>query len=213
VPGAIATADYGLFHTRDKGLYVVPAGNFQIEMRTERWRSPLGASATIAIPPATEGYYVDAAAADRALAVTGALVALYSLGAARQLLNKAIEYALSRRQFGAAIGSFQAVKHALANADIAIRHARALAIGSLAASRGEGPDAEQDLRLAKVASDKATTTAAEICLQVHGGLGYTWESDVHIYLKMLTELGQWPMASALHSAALWRSLSAAAPAT
>jgi len=56
-------------------------------------------------------------------------------------------------------------------------------------------------------------TAAETCLQIYGGLGFSWESDVHIYLKMFTDLGQWPMASALHSAALWRSLASAMPTT
>jgi alkylation response protein AidB-like acyl-CoA dehydrogenase len=208
VPGAVVAADYALFHTQHEGLDAVPAANFTIEMSTEIWRSPLEAHATITIPTAT-GRCVDAESADHALAVTGALVALYSVGAARQLVTDTVEYALSRRQFGAPIGSFQAIKHALANADIAIGHARALAIGSLAASRDGGHDAEQDLGLAKVAAHKATTAAAETCLQVYGGLGFTWESDVHIYLKMFTALGQWPMPSAVLSASLWHGLCAA----
>jgi len=98
-----------------------------------------------------------------------------SVGAARRLLDLGIAFAKEREQFGKPIGSFQAVKHHLANAMIAVEEADTAAIwGSL--------NLDEAFRSSKFAIGRCVD-AAEIVLQVHGGLGFTWELGLHFYLR------------------------------
>ncbi|MGK0741914.1 acyl-CoA dehydrogenase family protein [Leucobacter sp. Z1108] len=98
-----------------------------------------------------------------------------SVGAARQLLNLGIAFAKEREQFGKPIGSFQAVKHHLANAMIAVEEADTAVIwGSLLL--------EESFRTSRFAVSRCID-AAETVLQVHGGLGFTWELGLHFYLR------------------------------
>jgi alkylation response protein AidB-like acyl-CoA dehydrogenase len=98
------------------------------------------------------------------------------------MLARTVDYAKIRNQFGRAIGSFQAVKHACADMQVKISVARQLvsaAVDAIAAGR----DAEAPAHMAK---SYATEMAVEVvgkAMQLHGGIGYTWESDVHRYLK------------------------------
>ncbi|MDH6245210.1 acyl-CoA dehydrogenase family protein [Mycobacterium sp. OTB74] len=109
-------------------------------------------------------------------------IACDSLGIAEAMLAKTVDYAKIRNQFGRAIGSFQAVKHACADMQVKISVARQLvsaAVDAIAAGR----DAEAPAHMAK---SYATEMAVEVvgkAMQLHGGIGYTWESDVHRYLK------------------------------
>jgi alkylation response protein AidB-like acyl-CoA dehydrogenase len=109
-------------------------------------------------------------------------VACDSVGVAAAMLDATVAYAGARRQFGRPIGSFQAVKHACADMLVASTVARALvaeAVEGVAAGR---PDAAAVAR----AKAHATATAVDVvgtALQLHGGIGYTWESGVHAYLK------------------------------
>ncbi|MBL5974724.1 MAG: acyl-CoA dehydrogenase [Candidatus Leucobacter sulfamidivorax] len=98
-----------------------------------------------------------------------------SVGAARRLLDLGVEFAKEREQFGRPIGSFQAVKHHLADAMIAVEEADTTVIwGSLM------PD--EAMRGTEFAISRCID-AAEIVLQVHGGLGFTWELGLHFYLR------------------------------
>lgn len=98
-----------------------------------------------------------------------------AVGAARRLLDLGVAFAKEREQFGKPIGSFQAVKHHLANAMIAVEEADTAAIwGSLMSSEA--------FRGAGFAISRCIDTA-EIVLQVHGGLGFTWELGLHFYLR------------------------------
>lgn len=119
----------------------------------------------------------------------GALAAMYMIGAAADLLRQTAAYAGVRTQFGAPIGSFQAVKHSLADAWIGLHHARELAVGALTGQSG-GVDG---LSLAALAAGSAAQGSAERCLQAMGGIGFTWESDVHRYLKATVRLRHWPV--------------------
>lgn len=125
------------------------------------------------------GRALQAAALDRgALACAAQLI-----GAAERLLDLAVAYAGERRQFGVPIGSFQAVKHQLANAKVKLEYARpvvyraAWSVATGAALRGV------HVSMAKVSAGEAGALAARTALQVHGAIGYTWEQDVHVWMR------------------------------
>ncbi|MFJ8025445.1 acyl-CoA dehydrogenase family protein [Streptomyces sp. NPDC096311] len=105
-----------------------------------------------------------------------------SVGAARRALDMAVEYAKQREQFGRPIGSFQAIKHKLADMYLLVRGA-SLAVEAAAAALDEGRDTR---RLVAVAGSYAKDAAAKVtgdAIQVHGGIGYTWEHDCHRLFK------------------------------
>ncbi|WP_328299371.1 acyl-CoA/acyl-ACP dehydrogenase [Streptomyces sp. NBC_00435] len=114
-----------------------------------------------------------------ALAATGrgaaAVLAAEAAGAAGQALARTVEYAQQREQFGRAIGSFQAVKHRLADLYVQVQSAR-----SAAYYAAWDPD-QGGLALAQ-ALEALRTTAGE-AIQLHGGIGFTWEHDAHLYFK------------------------------
>ncbi len=118
-----------------------------------------------------------------ALARTGDAVATVlaaeAVGAADGVLERTVEYAGQRMQFGRPIGSFQAVKHRLADVYVAVQAARSAAYyAAWAAGRGERAGG---LALAQ-ALDALRHAAAE-GIQLHGGIGFTWEHDAHLYFK------------------------------
>jgi alkylation response protein AidB-like acyl-CoA dehydrogenase len=126
------------------------------------------------------------------LALSHGISAMAIIGLAQGLLDRTTVHVNARVQFGAPIGSFQAIKHALADVYIDIVHTRALVLGALDALDGDDPDAAHLLSLAKVAAD-GTADRPRRCLQAMGGIGFTWESDVHRYLKQALRLRQWPL--------------------
>src|SRR5262249_1744359 len=110
-------------------------------------------------------------------------VACDSLGVAEAMLAATVSYAGVRRQFGRPIGSFQAVKHACADMLVQISVAR-----QLGRSAGEGigensPGATAGSGMAKSYACGAGVNVAGKAMQLHGGIGYTWESGIHVYLK------------------------------
>jgi alkylation response protein AidB-like acyl-CoA dehydrogenase len=134
--------------------------------------------------------------AEQTRAVANGLSSMYAIGVATRLLEDTVAYAIERRQFGVPIGSFQAIKHHLSNASIALQHARALAVAGLEEIDDGVPEATYTVALAKHMAGTATQAAAELCLQVFGGIGFTWEAPVHEHLKSIIRLRQWPIADA-----------------
>ena len=132
-----------------------------------------------------------AAIDDRAAVVTGAEL----LGLADAMVAMTAEYAKDRRQFGAPIGSFQAVKHLLAGAQVLLEFARPVVYGAAWALDTGSPDASRAASVAKAYASDAATEAARVSLQVHGAIGYTWECDLHLFLKRT-----WALAEAWGSA-------------
>ena len=94
-----------------------------------------------------------------------------------------IAYVKERRQFARQIGSFQAVKHRLADLWTTITLARAASRYAAACLADDDPDAPVAVALAKSACCDAAVTAAQECVQLHGGIGFTWEHPAHLYLK------------------------------
>jgi alkylation response protein AidB-like acyl-CoA dehydrogenase len=132
----------------------------------------------------------DAASADTARAFEfGALATAAQLvGAGQAMLDGSVEYAKQRSQFGRVIGSYQAIKHKLADVYIAVELARPLVYGA-ALSLAEGsPDAARDVSAAAAAAADAALLSARSSLQAHGAIGFTQEHDLSLLLLRVQAL-------------------------
>src|SRR5262249_3938071 len=124
-----------------------------------------------------------ASALEQTLDQAAALLANEMLGGAQRLLDMTVEYAKTRVQFGRPIGSFQAIKHKCADMLMALELARSSA-GDAAGCADESPkELPAVASLAKAQGSDAYLEIAAEAIQIHGGLGFTWEQDVHLYFK------------------------------
>jgi len=123
------------------------------------------------------------AAVDAGLAAGAAVLAAEQLGLAQRCLDMTVAYVKERRQFARTIGSFQALKHRLADLWTTIALARAASRYAAACLAADDPDAPVAVALAKSACSDAAVAAAQECVQMHGGIGFTWEHPAHLYLK------------------------------
>jgi alkylation response protein AidB-like acyl-CoA dehydrogenase len=112
-----------------------------------------------------------------------AALAAEQLGGAARCLDMSVGYAKVREQFGRPIGSFQAVKHKCATLLLDVESGRSAVYHASEALAGRQPDAPLAAVLAYVHCSRAFTNAAKECIQIHGGIGYTWEHDAHLYLR------------------------------
>ncbi|MEU5883562.1 acyl-CoA dehydrogenase family protein [Spirillospora sp. NPDC047279] len=119
----------------------------------------------------------------RTLDIAAVALAAEQLGGAQVCLDMTVEYAKVRHQFGRPIGSFQAIKHRCADMFVQVESARS-AVLQAAATADENPgELPVAAALAKAfCSDAYFHTAGE-CIQIHGGIGFTWEHDAHLYFK------------------------------
>ena len=119
------------------------------------------------------------------LALEGsALCAAMQAGIARAATDLAVAYAKEREQFNRPIGSFQAVKHILADMLVRAEVARAAAdAAAVTLDQPEVGDARVAVASAKVVAGEAAVRNGEACIQVHGGMGFTWEAVPHLFLK------------------------------
>jgi alkylation response protein AidB-like acyl-CoA dehydrogenase len=126
----------------------------------------------------------DHAAAVRRLRDRAAIaVACDSLGLSEAMLSATVGYAKVRAQFGRPIGSFQAVKHACADMLVAVTVSRQLVGAAVQAIVDDQPDADVAAAMAKSHACASAVDIAGKAMQLHGGIGYTWESGIHVYLK------------------------------
>ena len=132
----------------------------------------------------------DARAADVARAYEfGVLASAAQLvGAAQAMLDMAVEYAKQRSQFGTVIGTYQAIKHKLADVHIAVEMARPLVYGAALSLADSSPDTPRDVSAAKVAAAEAALLAARSALQTHGAIGFTQEHDLSLWLLRVQAL-------------------------
>lgn len=113
-------------------------------------------------------------------------IACDSLGISEAMLKATVDYVGLRHQFGRAIGSFQAVKHTLADMLVEISVARQLVAHGVDAVVNDHPDASRAVAKAKAYTSDLAVAVAGSAMQLHGGIGYTWESGIHVYLKRAT---------------------------
>jgi len=111
------------------------------------------------------------------------IVAADLCGAAEWQLQTTAEYAKTRVQFDHPIGFFQAVKHPIVNMMLAVDRARSLMYAAACAIDHEPEDAARLARMAKAAASDAAAFCSDRSIQLHGGIGFTWECDVHLYFK------------------------------
>ncbi|MDV9171493.1 acyl-CoA dehydrogenase [Streptomyces sp. W16] len=167
VPGAatgetvVAAADGRLVEWLDEADVVLPGAEGAVALRS--------------VDPLTPLHRVPAPARTDPVAVL--LTAAEQLGTAARVCGLAVQHARTREQFGQPIGGFQAVKHLCAQSLVRVEMARAAVYA--AAVTGD----RVDIAAARLLADEAAVRGARDCLQVHGGMGFTWESEVHLHLK------------------------------
>jgi alkylation response protein AidB-like acyl-CoA dehydrogenase len=172
------------------GLYAVPADapgvkvvpDRIVDLTRDQGRVELDGvrvdeEAVIAAPPA------GAAAFHTALPAILTILAADLCGAGEWQLQTTTEYARVRTQFDHPIGFFQAVKHPIVNMMIELDRARSLVYAAACAIDTDPGDALRLARMAKAAASDAGVFASDRSVQLHGGIGFTWECDVHIYFK------------------------------
>ena len=110
------------------------------------------------------------------------------IGAGQAMLSAAVDYAKQRTQFGRLIGSYQAIKHKLADVHIALELARPLLYGAALSLATDAPETARDVSAAKVAAAEAATLSARNALQTHGAIGFTSEHDLSLWLLQVQAL-------------------------
>jgi alkylation response protein AidB-like acyl-CoA dehydrogenase len=118
-----------------------------------------------------------------ALAAGAGILAAEQLGLAQRCLDMTVAYVKERKQFARPVGSFQGLKHRLADLWVSVTQARAASRYAAACLATGSEDAKVAVALAKAYCSDVAVTAAQECVQMHGGIGFTWEHPAHLYLK------------------------------
>jgi alkylation response protein AidB-like acyl-CoA dehydrogenase len=137
------------------------------------------ASSADVVGEVNNGWPVLEAAIDRAKVALAAEM----MGGAQKVLETTVEYTKVREQFGRPIGSFQAVQHKCANMMVDVEGAKSAVYYAAWAVSNDAPDARTAAAVAKAAASDAYRRTAADGIQVHGGIGFTWEHDMHLYFK------------------------------
>ncbi|MGH3674902.1 MAG: acyl-CoA dehydrogenase family protein [Mycobacterium sp.] len=168
-------------------LYAVEAAGPGVERNLLASLDPTRPQATIGLSGAPGRLVAGPGEAERiiehALQVGSALLAAEQVGAGQHLLDLSVDYAKSRLQFGRPIGSFQAVKHRLADLLVDLEHARSTAYHAVWALTDGSDDPALAVSIAQATCSAAFSRIAADTIQVHGGIGFTWEHQAHLYLK------------------------------
>ena len=200
-PGALPAVEYGAV----ADVVVAPAGG-GLALVTGATATPRGsydgtvrladveADAGEALPGATAGVVADLTA--RATVLVAADLA----GTAREALTRTVAYDRDRQQFGVPVGSFQAIKHALADLHVAVTLAEHATLYAAHAVDAGLDDSGLAVAVAKAKASDAAVDATAAMIQYHGGIGYTWEHEAHFFYKRAKRL-----AGQLGSAATHRS--------
>jgi alkylation response protein AidB-like acyl-CoA dehydrogenase len=129
-------------------------------------------------------------ALQRTLAFGAAALATEQVGGAQRCLEMAVDYAKARRQFGKPIGSFQAIRHKCADMFLDVECARGAAYYALQTAAGLDEELPAAAAIAKAYCSDAYGRAAAANIQIHGGVGFTWEHPAHLYFKRAKSSGQ-----------------------
>lgn len=124
-----------------------------------------------------------AAVLERAVDAARVALSADALGASERSLQEAVQYALTREQFGRVIGSFQAVKHMCAEVFAEVEPVRSLLWYAAFAWDEKSDDAAENVALLKSHATEVATEATTTCVQVYGGMGFTWECDMQLWFK------------------------------
>lgn len=178
---------------RGEELYLCAAGDLSLERQESI--DPFRRLFSIADRPCLSAGIADVARVrghlDTALDRGAIFAAAQLVGIAQRAVDLAVAYAKERSQFGKPIGSYQAVKHLLASAQVKIEFARPV-VHAAAGQSGQA-DAYSRARVshARLAAADAADLACRTAVQVHGAMGYSWEVDLHFFLKRALALSSW----------------------
>jgi alkylation response protein AidB-like acyl-CoA dehydrogenase len=125
----------------------------------------------------------ESSAVDRALDVATVALTAELVGGMQKTLDITVEYAKTRKQFGKPIGMFQAVQHQCADMYLETESARSAVYYAAWALQENAPDASAAVSIAKIYASDAGRTVGNRGIQVHGGMGFTWENDLHLYYR------------------------------
>jgi alkylation response protein AidB-like acyl-CoA dehydrogenase len=193
VPGALPAVEYGavadvvVARSGDglalvQGATAAPRGSYDATTRL----ADLDVGAGEALPGAT------AEVIDELTARATVLVAADLVGIAREAISRTVAYDRERQQFGVPVGSFQAIKHALADLHVGVTMAEHAALYAAHAVDERLPDAPLAVSVAKAKASDVALQATGAMIQYHGGIGYTWEHEAHFFYKRAKRLaGQW----------------------
>ncbi|ORV27577.1 acyl-CoA dehydrogenase [Mycolicibacterium conceptionense] len=172
------------------GLYAVDAAAPGVQRSQLVTLDLTRPQATVALSAAPAQLVAGSGEAERvithAFQVASALLAAEQVGAAQHLLDLSVDYAKSRLQFGRQIGSFQAVKHRLADCLVDLEHARSATYHAVWALTDGTDDPALAASIAQATASAAFAKIAADTIQVHGGIGFTWEHQAHLYFKRAT---------------------------
>jgi alkylation response protein AidB-like acyl-CoA dehydrogenase len=119
----------------------------------------------------------------RALEVGAAAISVETVGVAQRALDLSVQYARERTQFGKPIGSFQAIKHKCVDMMVAVENARSLAYYAAWAIAARDRESPVAVAMAKAYASEMGKTVTGDAIQIHGGIGFTWEHDIHLYYR------------------------------
>jgi alkylation response protein AidB-like acyl-CoA dehydrogenase len=125
----------------------------------------------------------DSTGLQRGLAIATAALVAEMVGGMQRTLDLTVDYAKTRKQFGKPIGMFQAVQHQCADMYLETESARSAAYYAAWALQVRTPDALAAVSIAKMYASDASRTVGNRGIQVHGGMGFTWENDLHLYYR------------------------------
>ncbi|MFG3619503.1 acyl-CoA dehydrogenase family protein [Nocardia sp. NPDC047654] len=169
------------------GLYLVDADSDGVGIESVTsldLTRPIAALRLRSAPATLLAHGHDAEAAlRRALSVGAAILAAEQVGIAAYCLDSTVEYVKTRYQFGRPVGSYQAVKHRLAELHVNLGQARAAARYAASCVAEADRDAPIAVGVAQAFCSRTAIQAAEEAIQLHGGIGFTWEHPAHLYLK------------------------------
>lgn len=135
--------------------------------------------------PLSRTFVVPEAVLEEATAVAATLAVCESVGAMTALFELTRSYALDRVAFGRPIGSFQSIKHLLADLSLVVESSTAVAAAATRAGGGAAAHHIEAAHIAKVYVGERVSAFAQGCLQVFGGIGFAWEHDLHLYMRRL----------------------------
>jgi alkylation response protein AidB-like acyl-CoA dehydrogenase len=173
----------------DVAVVIAADGVYAVDLRSSGKSEPLAAMdrtrelGVLAFDGTPARRIGGADAAERALDRAATLASAEMLGAADQVLSMSVGYAKDRVQFGKPIGSFQAVKHMLADALVDVEGMRSTVYYAAWCGAADDPDRSLAASMAKAWCSDASRRVMGTGLQVHGGIGFTWEHDMHLYVK------------------------------
>ena len=180
---------------RTEGLDEVVAGTRRIAVPhpVNPWLADGEGAALTSVDPLRNLAATEPAEADDLLLNLGALMsAAQLLGLADAMLTQSVEYAKVRTQFGQPVGAFQGLKHQLASCSVAIEFAKPAVWRAAQALQDGMASAPVHVSHAKLAAGDAAMLTAETAIQVHGAMGYTYEVDLHFWMKRSWALcGAW----------------------